>query len=111
VFNEPAAADVAARLSDSTLVAPALLDFELANVCVMKARRRPASAAALVAAFRDRDRLRIETIEVDHAEVVALAQRTGLTAYDASYLWVARTLGVGLITLDRQLAEAAGRPS
>ena len=33
--------------------------------------------------------------------------RTGLTTYDASYLWLARDLGVELVTLDRQLAEAA----
>ena len=36
-----------------------------------------------------------------------LAERTGLTAYDASYLWLARRMRSELVTLERQL-EAAG---
>jgi predicted nucleic acid-binding protein len=50
-------------------------------------------------------------MEVDHAAVLVLAQRTGLTGYDASYLLLSRTLGVELVTLDRQLAEAAEKLS
>jgi predicted nucleic acid-binding protein len=46
-------------------------------------------------------------MDVDHAAVLALAQRAGLTGYDASYLHLAWTLEVELVTLDRQLAEAA----
>ena len=37
---------------------------------------------------------------------VALALATGLTAYDASYLWLTRKLGAELVTLDQQLARA-----
>ena len=48
----------------------------------------------------------IETVDVEQHEVLATAEASGLTAYDASYLWLARRLGVGLITLDRQLAAA-----
>ena len=36
-------------------------------------------------------------------EVFALATQTGLTAYDASYLWLARSHDAELITLDREL--------
>jgi len=43
---------------------------------------------------------------VDHDGVLALAASTGLTAYDASYLWLARRLSADLVTLDRQLAQA-----
>jgi predicted nucleic acid-binding protein len=38
---------------------------------------------------------------------VDLAEATGLTAYDASYLWLARTLNAELVTLDRKLAAAS----
>ena len=31
---------------------------------------------------------------------------TGLTTYDASYLWLANDLGIELVTLDRRLATA-----
>jgi predicted nucleic acid-binding protein len=55
-----------------------------------------------------RARMPIEIMAVEYGAVVALAETTGLTAYDASYLWLARLLGAGLITLDRRLAAAAG---
>jgi hypothetical protein len=42
-----------------------------------------------------------------HRAVLTLAAATGLTAYDASYLWLARRLGAKRVTLDRQLAAAA----
>lgn len=43
---------------------------------------------------------------MDHAAVLDLAEATGLTAYDASYLWLARSLDGELVTLDRKLAGA-----
>jgi predicted nucleic acid-binding protein len=49
---------------------------------------------------------------VDHDGVLALAAETGLTAYDASYLWLSRKLGAELVTLDTQLRKAvAAAPS
>jgi predicted nucleic acid-binding protein len=36
-----------------------------------------------------------------------MAEETGLTTDDASYLWVARELGAELVTWDRALAAAA----
>jgi predicted nucleic acid-binding protein len=44
---------------------------------------------------------------VDHDKIVELALETGLTAYDASYLWLARHLGAELVTLDKALETAA----
>ncbi len=107
LFGEPDAAAVAAHLENARLAAPALLGFELANVCLVKMRRRPGDHDALRAAFSLADRLDVETVAVDHAAVLDLAEATGLTAYDASYLWLARTLGGELVTLDRKLAAAA----
>ena len=112
LFNEPEASKIAAQLTGARLVAPALLGFELANVCLIKSRRDPAQSEILVTAFKLRHRLAIEEAAVDHDAVVHLASTTGLTAYDASYLWLARQLGADLVTLDVQLAkaEAASRP-
>jgi hypothetical protein len=46
---------------------------------------------------------------VDHKEAVALAMRTGLTACDASYLWLARATGVPLLTLDTMVLKSLGQ--
>jgi predicted nucleic acid-binding protein len=106
LFGEPDADAIAKRLADARLVSPGVLAFELANVCLVKTRRHPDQEPALRAAFRLRVRLGIEAIPVDHEGVLKLAATTGLTAYDASYLWLARELGAELVTLNRQLAKA-----
>lgn len=82
------------------------LDHELANVGLTKIRCEPGRREALRAAYGFGRRLRVETVAVDHAGVLELAEATGLTVYDASYLWVARALGGELVTLDRKLAAA-----
>ncbi|MGH7049492.1 MAG: type II toxin-antitoxin system VapC family toxin [Acetobacteraceae bacterium] len=107
LFAEPEAEVIAERLTGTRLAAPALLDYELANVCLIKIRRRPSQREALRAAFRLAHLLKVETVAVDHAAVLDLAEATGLTAYDASYLWLARSLGGELVTLDRKLAAAS----
>jgi predicted nucleic acid-binding protein len=109
VFGEPEAEAVATILEGARLAAPSLLGFELANVCLTKMRRHPEQREALRTAFHLAGRLAVETIAVDHAAAIDLAEATGLTAYDASYLWLARALGGDLVTLDRKLAVATSR--
>jgi len=111
LFGEPEAEAVAMRLADARLVAPALLGFELANVCLVKSRRYPERRPALRAAFELRDRLAVEEVAVDHQGALDLAAATGLSAYDASYLWLARRLDAELVTLDKQLAKAQAAAS
>jgi predicted nucleic acid-binding protein len=107
LFGEPEAEAVAERLANARLVAPALLGFELANVCLIKTRRHPAQRLKLIAAFGLRAWLTVEEVAVDHDEVLTLAASAGLTGYDASYLWLAQQVGAELVTLDQQLATAA----
>jgi predicted nucleic acid-binding protein len=70
-------------------------------------RRQPSQRDALRAAFRLAQSLRVETVAVDHAATVDLAEATRLTAYDASYLWLARAMNAELVTLARKLAAAS----
>jgi predicted nucleic acid-binding protein len=107
LFGEPEAEAIAERLDGARLVAPGLLPFELANVCLVKCRRHADAREALLAGFKLGDRLGVQEIAVDHNAVVALGLETGLTAYDASYLWLARQLGADLVTLDKALDRAA----
>lgn len=107
LFGEPEAEAMAERLDGARLVAPGLLAFELANVCLVKTRRHSDQRQALFAGLGLGSRLGVEEIAVDHAGVVELALETSLTAYDASYLWLARHLGAELVTLDRALDAAA----
>jgi predicted nucleic acid-binding protein len=50
--------------------------------------------------------LSITLEEINIAEAIALAERTKLSFYYASYLWLARSLDAQLVTLDEKLARA-----
>ena len=107
LFGEPEGEDMARRLTGRPLVAPLLLPFEVANVCLVKARRHPESRDALFAAHGLLGSLGIRLFPVEGDALVDLAERNGLTAYDAAYLLLARSLDAELVTLDRKLAAAA----
>ncbi len=108
LFGEPRAEEVAEVLEGARLTAPALLKFEVASVCLKKIISHPELETRIMTAFGFFARLAIDTVQVDHLATVTLAMATGLTTYDASYLWVARELKGELITLDEKLAKAVG---
>ena len=64
----------------------------------------------VVAALNAALHLRVTRKPVATGAVFRLARATGLTAYDASYLWIAAAYDAELVTLDRKLARAAERP-
>ncbi|HWD58532.1 MAG TPA: type II toxin-antitoxin system VapC family toxin [Stellaceae bacterium] len=107
IFDEPEADLVDGRLGGADLVAPGLLAFEMANICLTKLRRNSEQRERILSQFADQIMSSVEARAVDHAEVIELAEQFRLSAYDASYLWLARELGAELVTLDRQLARAA----
>jgi predicted nucleic acid-binding protein len=107
VFDEPKGEMVAGQLKGATLVAPSLLWFELVNICATKLRRYSGQRDLILRAFAMRGGLTIETLEVDYTGTLLLAERTGLTGYDASYLWLAQHLSAELVTLDGELIRAA----
>lgn len=109
VFDEPEALDVRRRLHGYTLHATTLIDYELTNTALKKMRREPERTAAVLAALYTGRRLRLRRVRPDMTQVLTLAALANLTAYDASYLWLAKTLGVKLVTLDQALARAAER--
>ena len=107
LFGEPEAAAVADRLRGFELAAPTLLPFEIASVCLKKLKRHPEQEQALLAGHRLFARMNLAQHDVELAETVELARQNGLSAYDASYLWLSRYLRAELVTLDAKLAKTA----
>jgi predicted nucleic acid-binding protein len=48
----------------------------------------------------------VEVIEVDQEQAIHIAIQTGLSTYDASYVWLAREAGGQLVTLDNDIMKA-----
>jgi len=109
LFGEPRAEEVAEVLEGARLAAPALLRFEMVSVCLKKIVAHPELESRLMSAFDLLSRFVIDTVQVDHRVTVALAMDTGLTTYDASYLWLAKELKGELITLDEKLLNMIDR--
>lgn len=106
LFNEASREEVVARLRDVPLRAPVLIRFEVANACLKKIRAAPHEREELLEAFALFEALPIELNAIDLREAIPLAARTRLSVSDASYLWLAYTLGLELVTLDDELARA-----
>ena len=68
-------------------------------------RRHPELAAKALTLLGVALKTPIARAQISAVEVAALAAQTGLTAYDASYLWLARSRDAELVTLDAGLAE------
>ena len=110
-FQETRALEAEAILEGADLAAPLLLGYELANVARNKALRDPHRLEAIREGLLEALQLEIQWQEVDHLAVLDLALVTGLTTYDASYLYLAHTLGLPLVTFDLQLQAAITGPS
>jgi predicted nucleic acid-binding protein len=91
--------------------APALLQIEVANILLMAERRRRINGVQLKQLCEAFDTLPImlqpALTRGQRDEVLRLAQKHSLTAYDAMYLELSMRLGVALATLDEPLAKAA----
>jgi predicted nucleic acid-binding protein len=106
-FGEPEAARITESLDGAEVFAPTLLKYELASVARKKIRAHPGEASRVIAALTTTlEAPNLTWCDVDPADVILTAHATGLTTYDASYLWLAGSLGADLVTLDRKLAGA-----
>ncbi len=106
-FDESQASVIGRELSAGALYAPTLIDYELTSIAWKKLRRHPTERTAIAAGLQLARRLRIEKLTPDMQGVLTLALVSGLTVYDASYLWLARSMRLPLVTLDERLRQAA----
>ncbi len=106
LFNEHMGEEIERRLEGEVLVAPPLIHLEMANACLKRIIRHPEARDLWFEALMTLGDWQIALDDVDLRETVSLAALHGLTAYDASYLWLSRELGAELVTLDAKLARA-----
>src|SRR3954463_15067941 len=106
-FAEPGANAVIDAIDGYRLHPPHLVVFELVNVAGKRAGRQPAASALFVEALEVLQGLGLRYRGINQEEVVRLGLTTGLSAYDASYLWLSRVLDMPLVTLDRKLGAHA----
>ena len=92
--------------------APNLWQWECGNILANGVRRGriPASSVEGLWNVLEAVRHRVELHELappQHKAALAIALDAGLSAYDAGYMWLARSLNLPLLTFDQRLAQAA----
>ena len=112
-FDELEAREALSLVKGYEFYAPFLMAFEVTNIAWKKVNRDPSQRLEILAGLTTALNTPINWTTVDFNETLKLALATGLTAYDASYLYLAQTLGTPLATFDRKLratAQARGIP-
>jgi predicted nucleic acid-binding protein len=98
-----------ARLGDEELAAPHLIDSEVTNVLRRLAHRGILTDAQATSALIGFTRLILVRFPADRLRPRIWALRHNLSAYDATYVALAETIGAtALLTTDARLASAPG---
>ena len=106
-FGESRAAEAKELISGCEVFAPDFLPYEVCSVAYKKVvRQNLAEAGSALDSLRTILSLGITLLPVPKDALLSLALATGLTAYDAAYLYVARNLRCPLGTFDEWLARA-----
>lgn len=106
-FGEPEAALATALIGDADLYEPTLLGYELASIARKKISNYPEQRDGLLRGLLAILSLDMQLVEPDLQRVVELALESGLSTYDASYLRIAWSLALPLVTYDRRMRVAA----
>jgi predicted nucleic acid-binding protein len=95
-------------IADSSLVAPALVLVETANILRRFELAKKLTRSEATAAYNDLLRLDVELFPFEPFAGRIWELRTGLTSYNAWYVAVAEASQLPLATLDRRLSRASG---
>lgn len=82
-----------------------LLSFEVMNAIRTAYKRKRINLSLAKKLLRFFGELEINTIPLDEKEVFAISIKKDITVYDASYIYVAKKLGIKLLSLDKKLAS------
>jgi predicted nucleic acid-binding protein len=101
---------ILASLTNKRALVPALWFYEVGNGLLMAYRRKRIALDQIDGFLARLQALPIEVVQQSTKEILALvtlANRYGLTSYDAAYLATAIASGSPLATTDRDLRKAA----
>ena len=106
-LNEPEKSQIIKLATGRQLVAPEVLPFEIGNALTAMMKRHLLDAMEVTKAWDSALPIQVELYRTNIREALELASRLNIYAYDAYFLECASTLGLPLLTLDRNLRNIA----
>lgn len=107
IVGEPERDGIVRLTSGHELLGPASIRWEVGNAFVSMMRQKRIGLADAQRGVRIFESIPIHYLEVNLVNAIALAERTGLYAYDAYLLDCAIRHRAPVLTLDRKLLRAA----
>jgi predicted nucleic acid-binding protein len=109
ITNSPEKEALAEITSDSALLAPASVHWEIGNAFSSLLKRRLIGMADIAKALEVYETIPIRYMDVDLEQSLSVASELSIYAYDAYLIACAQMAGAPLLTLDRGLARSARR--
>ncbi len=107
LLREPRRDSLIALTAGASLLSPASTPWEIGNALVAGWRRKRLAKDQVELAWASFQGIPLRLIEVDVRRALLLAMEHGLYAYDAYLLEAAMSRRLPLLTLDRELSNAA----
>ncbi|HMO27231.1 MAG TPA: type II toxin-antitoxin system VapC family toxin [Tepidisphaeraceae bacterium] len=113
ILNEPEAETVEVVLRDTVRLVPPIWKLEVTNAIAVRHRRKLITFKQAAALLGTLDQFRVSVVDPfasrSMVELLTLASPHQLSIYDAAYLALASDRKAPLLTLDKNLAQAAVR--
>lgn len=107
ILGEPERDALVAVTSGQTLIGPGSIPWEVGNAFTAMLKQRRIEVADAQRGLEIFDSIPVRYVDINMANVVALAARVNMYAYDAYFLDCAARYRAPLLTLERALRRAA----
>jgi predicted nucleic acid-binding protein len=105
LLNQEGCEEVKKRASDSELIAPSCISFEIGNAISKLIKRKLLSIVDGVAVFHEYAKIPIRMIEPDIPSSIVLAGQTDSYSYDGFYISLANQFSLPLYTFDERMKQ------
>lgn len=108
-LNEEAKDRVTRLSRDASIIAPAILPYEIGNALSAMIKRSKITTEEALKVENATSLIPVRLVDIDiHASLIIAAERD-IYAYDAYFLQCARSHGFPLLTLDKRMKQAADK--
>ncbi len=106
-LNEPQKGRIIEVTSDAVLSAPEILPYEIGNALSAMTRRGRISKVEALAAENAANLIPVRLVSIDIQKALELAIEYNIYAYDAYFLFCAKSLTQSLMSLDKRMKQVA----
>ena len=106
-LDEPQKEHIIEVTSDAVLSAPEILPYEIGNALSAMTRRGRISKVEALAAEKAANLIPVRLVSIDIQKALELAIEYNIYAYDAYFLFCAKSLTQSLMSLDKRMKQVA----